>query len=305
MPAPENIHFPQFRFADGVKWLFNPVLKKRFANRPEERVRLEYVEFLLAETDINKNRIGFETPIHLEEAENSLRADLVLYNKKMEPFALIECKAPTIRLNHSAAEQIARYNRRLNASYLMITNSLDEIWYKLDNQQPEPVKSPIKQTKAPVIRDYPQYWIERGFISQDSDSQTRALAVEILRLFHANHFSSQVQYLDLHSAITSVQLGHYYFIPETTSDYKLALSVLNNGEGNTLLAGVLNQNGKNRGIIWINLDELASTTNAVVHQVTPSGKKILTAQEDFSRQLLLKNEHFLINLREQLLIFFD
>lgn len=305
MPVNSTIHFPQFRFANGVKWLFNPVLKKRFANRPEERVRLEYVEYLLAKTEINKNRIGFEAPIHLDEAENTLRADLVLYDKKMEPFALIECKAPNIRLNHSAAEQAARYNRRLKADYLMITNGSDEIWYKLGNQQSESVESPIKQIKKPVKKVFPEYWIERGFISPGSDDQTKSLAGEILRNFQADHFSSHVQYLGLPPTLTSVQLDHYYFISESTSGHKIALSILNNGEGNTLLSGVLNQNGKNRGIIWINLDELAATSKAGVNQLTPSGKKNLTADEDFSRQLLLKNEHFIKNLGEQLLIFFD
>jgi len=306
MPANSTKHFTRFRFAKGVKWLFNPVLKKRFANRPEERVRLQYVEYLIAETDINKNRIGFEAPIRLEESENTLRADLVLYHKNMEPFALIECKSPTIRLNHSAAEQIARYNRRLNADYLMITNGTDEFWYKLGNQLSELVKSPIRQLKKPAETGvHPDYWIERGFISSNSDDQTKSLAKYILHSFQINFASSQVQYLDLPISFTSVQLGHYYYISNISSDKNLALSILNNGEGNTLLAGVLNQNGKNRGILWINLDRLASTTKAEINQVTPSGKNKIVAQEDFSRQLLLKNTHFIKNLGEQLLIFFD
>jgi len=305
MPAISTKHFPQFRFAHGVKWLFNPILKKRFANRPEERVRLEYVEFLLAETTINKTRIGFEAPIKLEEAENTLRADLVLYDKKMEPFVLIECKSPNIRLNHSAAEQIARYNRRLNASYLMATNGFDEIWYKTGNKLSEPVKSPIEQIKAPENRFRTEYWIGRGFISPQSDGQTKALAGEILRIFQEGFPSTQVQYLALPPSLTSVQLAHYYYISDSTKGHKIALSVVDNGQGNTLLAGVLNQNGENHGIIWINLDGLAATSEARVNLVTPSGKKILMAEEDFSRQLLLKNEHFIKKLGEHLLIFFD
>lgn len=305
MPANSTKHFPQFRFVNGVKWLFNPVLKKRFANRPEERVRLEHVEYLLAETGINKNRIGFEAPIQLEEAENTLRADLVLYDKKMDPYALIECKSPNIRLSHTAAEQVARYNRRLNAEYLMITNGLDEIWYKLGSNQSVPVKSPIDQVKIPENRIHPEYWIDRGFISQDSDEQTKRLAAEILRVFQTDSYSSKVQYLDLPSTLTSVHLGHYYFISETSSGHKIAISILNNGESDTLLAAVLNQKGQNSGIIWMNLDELSATSKALVHQVTPSGKKILDTTEDFSRQFLLKNEHFIKNFGEQLLIFFD
>ena len=40
-------YYPQLRFGpEGVR-LYNPLLRKRYANRPEERVRLRFVDMLL------------------------------------------------------------------------------------------------------------------------------------------------------------------------------------------------------------------------------------------------------------------
>jgi hypothetical protein len=78
-------HFPLIIPQPGEKYLYNPVLKKRFKNRPEERVRLRWVEYLLHQTEWPKSRIGFEAPVSLPQEENTLRADLVLYNRDFSP----------------------------------------------------------------------------------------------------------------------------------------------------------------------------------------------------------------------------
>ncbi len=299
-------HFPQFRISDGSKWLFNPVLKKRFANRPEERVRLRYVEYLLAETDFNKNRMGFEAPIKLPEAENTLRADLVLYNRSMEPWALIECKSENIRLNNKAAEQIARYNRRLTAKYLMMTNGTEEIWYGIGEQITELTKSPLTPKKMdPEYAGSADYWIDRGFISANSTEETKRLALEILQPFRQESRTDRVQYLDLPSTLAPFPLGHYYHISTFVPDCKIGISVLDSGNDSTILCGVLNRSGKNQGILWITLDNLATTPGRKATVISPSGRRFTEVPANFIRELMNENERFLKNLGERLLLFFD
>ena len=159
-------HFPQFRFQDGKKWLFNPILKTRFANRPEERVRLQYVEFLLRETTVTKNRIGFEALVKAYARDNSLRADLVIYNQEISPVALIECKSERIKLNEKTAEQAARYNLTLQADYLMITNGHNDFWYKRDDKSVSYLQNhPFTMVKEPASSPRTAaYWTNRGFL---------------------------------------------------------------------------------------------------------------------------------------------
>ncbi|HMB41744.1 MAG TPA: type I restriction enzyme HsdR N-terminal domain-containing protein, partial [Balneolaceae bacterium] len=133
MKSASLYHFPQVIIEDGQKWLFNPVLKKRFKNRPEERVRLQWVDFLLNQTDWNKNRIGFETPVQLRREDRALRADLLLYSDDVAPYALIECKSDQIKLSDSTAVQAARYNSLLHAPYIILTNGREDLVYKVED----------------------------------------------------------------------------------------------------------------------------------------------------------------------------
>ncbi|CAN5443271.1 hypothetical protein BH23BAC3_BH23BAC3_14840 [soil metagenome] len=306
MTTPAKRHFPQFRFRDGSKWLFNPVLKKRFANRPEERVRLRFVDYLLSETDFNKNRIGFEAPIKLPEAENTLRADLVLYNRSMKPFALIECKSENIKLTYKTAEQVTRYNRRLNAEYLMMTNGNEEIWYNIGEQITVLVKSPLDQNKiGSENAGSAAYWVDRGFISANSTEKTKRLALEILQPFRQESGSDRVQYLDLPSTLAPFPLGHYYHISTIEPECKMGISILDNGSDSTILCGVLNRAGKNQGIIWATLDNLAASSGEEATVISPSGRRTIELPATFSRELMNKDERFLKNLGGQLLLFFD
>jgi len=299
-------HFPQFRFSDEAKWLFNPVLKRRFVNRPEERVRLQYVEFLLEETDFNKNRIGFEAPIKLPEAENSLRADLVLYTHSMNPFALIECKSENIRLNNHTAEQIARYNRRLNAKYLMVTNGTEEIWYSIEDQITALSEPPLNQKNAsPEYVNSLDYWVNRGFICAKSTNGIKQLALKILQSNRLTLGPDEAQYLDIPPTLAAFPLDHYYYISTIEPEYKMGIGILDNGRGSTILSVVLNREGKNHGILWINLDDLTATNGRKATLITPSGKRSIDLPEKFSQELIKKDDCFLKNIRNQLLLFFD
>ena len=56
------------------------------------------------------------------------RYDLVVY-RDLQPFLVIECKAPFVELTEEVAEQALRYNLILNAPYLMISNGVSDFVY--------------------------------------------------------------------------------------------------------------------------------------------------------------------------------
>jgi hypothetical protein len=62
------------------------------------------------------------------------RTDIVVYNKALQPYIIVECKAPSVKITQTTFDQIARYNLALNAKYLMITNGLEHYYCQMDHE---------------------------------------------------------------------------------------------------------------------------------------------------------------------------
>ncbi len=52
------------------------------------------------------------------------RFDILVYDRQLKPFLIVECKRKEVALTQKTIDQIAAYNHSLQAPYLMITNSL-------------------------------------------------------------------------------------------------------------------------------------------------------------------------------------
>ena len=86
--------------------------------------------YLVTEKKYPASLIAVEKKITL----NSLtkRADIVVYNIDAKPTIIVECKAPTIKITEDIFDQIARYNLKLNAQYLIVTNGLQHFICQID-----------------------------------------------------------------------------------------------------------------------------------------------------------------------------
>jgi len=250
-------HFPRIVYDGKEKLLFNPVLRKRFKNRPEERVRLKWVEYLLHQTGVKKSRIGFETPIQLRQEKNTVRADLILYDKAMKPEILVECKASSITLNASAAEQAARYNSTIGARYICLTNGINDFWFEQQAGKIDATASPIVETTPLNPIEYsPSWWIERGFCSSGSSSELLDRLNPICSHFWSNAMEWPSRYLDFASTFLPINLNHYYRVPELSQDMKLAITFMGSPDTGSYLVAILNRSGQNSGFLAINLDDL-------------------------------------------------
>jgi hypothetical protein len=158
-------YYPQLRFGpEGVR-LYNPLLRKRYANRPEERVRLRFVDMLLHGAGFPGARIGFEVAVPAEHREATTRADLILYGPDFKPWVLVECKAPEVPVTEATAIQAAQYNRVVGADHVVLTNGVTLVCARdgaicdmPDEIRPQPDLPP---------RDA-AYWLERGFLSPET-----------------------------------------------------------------------------------------------------------------------------------------
>ena len=59
------------------------------------------------------------------------RSDIVCYQQE-NPFLMVECKAPSIKITQETFDQIARYNLLTKAKYLMVSNGLQHYYCQID-----------------------------------------------------------------------------------------------------------------------------------------------------------------------------
>ena len=129
---------------EGKTFVLDPIRKKKILLQPEELVRQLMIQWLIQKTDFNRNNIQVEKLIKINHL--SRRFDIVVYDKNIQPYILIECKAPDIRISQSTFDQIAVYNMTLSAPFLIVTNGFETYCAIMDHKS----KSYVFMDEIPV-----------------------------------------------------------------------------------------------------------------------------------------------------------
>lgn len=164
-------HYPELRFENGRRWLWNPARRQLLRMRPEERVRLQVMEWMQYACGIPMHRISSELPVklRLKPSEAKKRADILAYSADFKPLLLAECKAEDIKLNEKVALQIAAYNEDIRAPYLMLTNGRNEQCFEIvEGRRIRGISSERfilqDQKQLNTLRQEADYWQKRGFM---------------------------------------------------------------------------------------------------------------------------------------------
>ena len=120
----------RFKNSENKIAIFDIIRKKFILLTPEEWVRQHVVWFLIEEKKYPKSLVNVEKVITLNKLTK--RYDIVVYNKNGGIEILVECKAPSVKIDQTTFDQIARYNMVLNANYLMVTNGLEQYYCQMD-----------------------------------------------------------------------------------------------------------------------------------------------------------------------------
>tara|TARA_R100001143_G_scaffold63607_1_gene73975 strand:- start:23198 stop:24109 length:912 start_codon:yes stop_codon:yes gene_type:complete len=281
MKSVVRFHFPQVVFEKQQKKLFNPVLKKRFKNRPEERVRLKWVEYLLHETDWNRNRISFESPVSVRQTESTLRADLILYSEELKPKILIECKSDKVALTGKTGEQIARYNSDLKAPFLILSNGVVDLNYEIREKEAVETSKLFSSKPKKFERDS-NYWSKRGFSGLINSEQDQEIIPNFLNQFWNDSIQSDIRYLAFKSVHIDLPIDQYYRIFQADNVTKLAISTVGHSSSESYLVAVLNQKGVNRAILYLNLNKMIENRPDPVLKVSEEGQEIGELKSDIS-----------------------
>jgi hypothetical protein len=297
-------HFPRFILEQDKKWLFNPILRRRYKNLPEERVRLKWIEYLLNEAGWKKSRIAFELPVSIKRESVQGRADLLLYDENMEPQILIECKAETVPLNIAAAEQAARYNSIIDAPLIILTNGVDDYFFQIRNGKPVSIKNPLGK-KADIQPRNLAYWADRGFCSKKNHPVLSDWLPNVLNEFWDDTGENDVRYLAFMESVLPFPMEHYYRLFATGEGKKLAVAFLGKENAGSYIAAVLNSSGNNTGLLIINLNKLAESDSESVTVISGGQTKRINPGSHFGMHLFDDGGNLIKNLDNLLMKFFD
>tara|TARA_R110002020_G_scaffold249927_2_gene463951 strand:+ start:983 stop:1429 length:447 start_codon:yes stop_codon:yes gene_type:complete len=130
----QELNFPNYTFRlknnENKPFIFDRIRKKFVRLNPEEWVRQHTVNFLHEELRYPLSLINVEKEILLNGTKK--RYDIVVFQKNGTIHLIVECKAPEIKIQQAAFDQIARYNLALNGSFLMVTNGLNHFYCMMD-----------------------------------------------------------------------------------------------------------------------------------------------------------------------------
>jgi len=103
-----------------TRYLWDPIRNKWLVLQPEELVRQLLIQYLMTALGVSKNRIAIERGLTLNGLQK--RCDILIFDQAMNPWLLVECKAPTVSLNQVVFRQIATYNIPLQVPFLLVCN---------------------------------------------------------------------------------------------------------------------------------------------------------------------------------------
>ncbi len=130
-----GLNLPEYSFRIKSKenklFIFDVIRKKNVVLTPEEWVRQHIVHFLITEKSYPRSLIAIEKQLDLHGLTK--RTDILVFNTQGLPELIVECKAPQISITQESFDQIARYNMKLNAKYLFVTNGLSHYYCQIDH----------------------------------------------------------------------------------------------------------------------------------------------------------------------------
>ena len=130
----QELNFPSYNYrlknSENKTHIFDVIRKKFVVLQPEEWVRQHCLNYLINEKNYPISLLNVEKQLKINRLIK--RYDVVIYNNDGSIFCLVECKAPSVKITQKTFDQIAQYNRTLNASYLMVTNGLNHYYCSMN-----------------------------------------------------------------------------------------------------------------------------------------------------------------------------
>lgn len=252
-------HFPGMTWRQGRRMLWNPLQKKALKNRPEERVRLRVIDYLIREANWPPSRIGLEVSASRGHQDQKGRADIICYDRDFTPLLLVECKAENVKLNQHTLAQAGAYNSSISSEYVLVTNGVQDYLYKTSAPEESLSEIPLiwPESASEFSASGFDYWANRGFAGQNTSPALRrfiGLMLEKIFLTETDDatFTEDVAYINPKISSPDGPLDHYYRVLNYDDEWRVALTMVAAKHGSTRLVMMLKKQNENVGLIEIN-----------------------------------------------------
>ncbi|MEM7162934.1 MAG: type I restriction enzyme HsdR N-terminal domain-containing protein [Bacteroidota bacterium] len=108
---------------ESALYVFDIVRQKSVKLEPEEWVRQHLVHYLIEHLNYPRGLMSIEMPVDVNSLNQ--RADIVVYDTNGKPFLLAECKSYSVDLDSATLQQAIRYNKSIQADYIILSNGLE------------------------------------------------------------------------------------------------------------------------------------------------------------------------------------
>ena len=130
-----QLNLPKYAFKiknkENKLYIFDKIRKKDLVLTEEEWVRQNFVSYLHEDKKYPLSLIAVEKQCKVNDLIK--RTDILVFDKTGSPHIIVECKAPQVKINQDTFDQIARYNMKLNATFLILTNGLQHYYCQMDH----------------------------------------------------------------------------------------------------------------------------------------------------------------------------
>ncbi|MEO7694419.1 MAG: type I restriction enzyme HsdR N-terminal domain-containing protein [Chryseolinea sp.] len=128
------LNLPTFEYIlkkeSGKMFILDILRKKYLVLTPEEWVRQHFIHFLIKVHHYPRSLIKVEGGLTFNRLQK--RSDIVIFNREGQPWMVVECKAPDVKLRQDTIEQAAVYNHTLKARYIVITNGMTHYYCEVN-----------------------------------------------------------------------------------------------------------------------------------------------------------------------------
>ncbi len=126
---------PRLRGLGEEVQIFDSIRQQWVVLTPEEWVRQSLLQHLTGQLGYARGLLMVERRVEVNQL--SQRADVVAMDRQGAAFLLVECKAPHIALSEDTILQALRYNARVGASWVGITNGrMHRVYHRLSPREP-------------------------------------------------------------------------------------------------------------------------------------------------------------------------
>jgi type I site-specific restriction endonuclease len=144
-----DLNFPNYHFKfekrDGKIYIFDALRRQYIHLTPEEWVRQHTLQYLIQDKQYPKSLIAVEKQLVINQTKR--RFDIVVFDRQMQPYLLVECKAPYINIDQKTFDQANQYNWLLKAPYLFLTNGLKHYICQIN----------FEENTYQLLKELPQY----------------------------------------------------------------------------------------------------------------------------------------------------